>query len=125
MDKEIAEYVFNYFSDFMSEKEVIAWRHYCSTVKLSGKENSTMAKALKKRGFLTEDQTALNLLKDGIDNFQLRAAKRILADNKQKIFFNKCPKCEQLARTPQAKQCRHCGHDWHAKNKNHERQIFP
>jgi hypothetical protein len=27
-------------------------------------------------------------------------------------IINTCPQCGQLARTPLAKQCRHCGHDW-------------
>ena len=30
-----------------------------------------------------------------------------------KIFWNLCPKCEKLARTPKAKQCRFCKYDWH------------
>ena len=40
-------------------------------------------------------------------------AKLILDKFRDKVFFNNCPKCEQLARTPSAKQCRFCGHDWH------------
>jgi len=28
-------------------------------------------------------------------------------------LINLCPNCGKLARTPLAKQCRHCQHDWH------------
>ena len=43
----------------------------------------------------------------------MTVAKRIMAEAPDKIFFNYCPKCDQLARTPYARQCRHCGHSWH------------
>ena len=69
----------------------------------------------KQKGWLTSDQAALELIKDGYDAFELKTAKRILADNSDKIFLNNCAMCGKLARTPEAKQCRHCGHDWHNK----------
>jgi len=42
-----------------------------------------------------------------------KMVKILITDYKDQLFFNNCPKCEKLARTPYAKQCRHCGHDWH------------
>jgi hypothetical protein len=39
-------------------------------------------------------------------------AQRLL-DRQGDNIVNKCPKCNKLTRTPNAKQCRHCGHDWH------------
>lgn len=37
-----------------------------------------------------------------------------LIDNySDKILINNCPVCKKLARTPKAKQCRHCGYNWH------------
>jgi len=33
-----------------------------------------------------------------------------------KVFWNLCPKCKKLARTPKAKQCRYCKFDWHLEN---------
>jgi hypothetical protein len=27
--------------------------------------------------------------------------------------LNCCPKCDALAKTPKARQCRYCFHDWH------------
>ena len=37
-------------------------------------------------------------------------AKRILEDNPS--IINNCSKCGKLARTPRARQCRHCGNKW-------------
>jgi len=37
----------------------------------------------------------------------------IIDKHSKKVFFNYCMDCGRLARTPQAKQCRYCGLDWH------------
>lgn len=44
--------------------------------------------------------------------FELEVVNRIMAETPEKVFFNNCPKCNKLARTPTAKQCRYCGHSW-------------
>jgi hypothetical protein len=36
-----------------------------------------------------------------------------LIDRHGDSIVNTCPNCNSLTRTPNAKQCRHCGHDWH------------
>ena len=40
-------------------------------------------------------------------------AQYLMEHHSSEIYINNCPKCGKLARTPRAKQCRHCGHDWH------------
>jgi hypothetical protein len=115
MDKETARYIFNYFSNFFTDKESIAFRHYSSTTKLADSKNPDLINMYRQKGWLTSDQEALELIKDGYDAFELKTAKRIMEDNGDKIFLNNCPLCGKLARTPDAKQCRHCGHDWHNK----------
>lgn len=42
-----------------------------------------------------------------------RAVQRILTEHKGEVVLNYCSRCGKLCRTPRAKQCRHCGHDWH------------
>ena len=117
MKPEVVNYILNYFSGLMNEQEALAWRHYSSEYKLMHSENEDSIEKRRKvylnKGWLTEDKETLSLLKNGIDDFRLRTAERILNENIDKIEFNNCPKCGELARTPKAKQCRHCGHDWH------------
>lgn len=48
-----------------------------------------------------------------IETEEIKIAELILKDFKDMVFINNCSKCGRLARTPKAKQCRHCGHDWH------------
>lgn len=61
-------------------------------------------------GFKDEKTNALVAL--GIDKLENAIAERLLKDSGHELL-NYCPKCQGLARTPYAKQCRHCGHDWH------------
>lgn len=43
---------------------------------------------------------------------KIKIAEILIRDYKDKIFINDCPNCGKLARTPKAKQCRYCRHDW-------------
>ena len=65
------------------------------------------------RGWITERPDVKKFLKDGYEAFELNVARRIMKETPEKVFFNNCPKCNKLARTPYARQCRHCGHSWH------------
>ena len=116
MDKDKIKYILNYHSNLMTKEESMAWRHWSTTYKMehsnsTPQQKESRRKAFLKSGWLTEDENIVGFLKDGIDEFEKRVANRIV--NSEKIEFNNCPKCEKLARTPNAKQCRFCGHDWH------------
>lgn len=116
MDIEIAKYITIYYSHLFTDEEKIALRHIHSTIKLSGDEvvkREELTKLYKKVGWLTDWQPVLDLIKDGEDIFLMNVAKRIMQEQPDKIFLNYCPECNNLARTPNAKQCRFCGLDWH------------
>ncbi|MDU1891353.1 MAG: hypothetical protein E6767_11755 [Dysgonomonas sp.] len=116
MDIETAKYITTFFSQFFTDEERIAQRHIHSTIKiedLDGEKFDRFEKVYKKANWLTEWQPALDLIKDGEEAFVINTAERIMRENSNDIFLNLCPKCHKLARTPYAKQCRHCGYDWH------------
>lgn len=46
-------------------------------------------------------------------DFKVSTTKRILSEHKNHPLLNYCPKCGELTRTPQAKQCRFCSYNWH------------
>jgi rRNA maturation endonuclease Nob1 len=66
-----------------------------------------------KIGWLSDDPSILSYLNEGSIQFILNCAERISKENPDMLFFNLCHKCGKLARTPQAKQCKFCGHNWH------------
>ena len=115
MDKETIEYMITYFSSLLTSEEMLAIKHTHSTYKLedSTTDNSNLTRIYKKYGWLTSDQNVLELLKNGYEQFEINIANRIMSQNPEKVFFNNCPKCNKLARTPHAKQCRYCEHNWH------------
>lgn len=45
--------------------------------------------------------------------YEAELLKMLIEKYADKVFWNLCPKCSKLARTPSAKQCRFCYHDWH------------
>lgn len=46
-------------------------------------------------------------------NYRSALAQSIIRRHGSDIVWNRCPICSGLARTPRARQCRHCFHDWH------------
>ena len=113
MDKETAQYIVTYFFNLLPYKEKLAWKHYSSILKLEDNENPKTIEMYKRKGWITDDQEILELLEKGYDNFEMETAKKILEKYPTQIFLNKCPKCNKLARTPYAKQCRFCSYTWH------------
>ncbi|NTS44007.1 hypothetical protein HRG84_24220, partial [Flavisolibacter sp. BT320] len=115
LDNTTIDYILNYYSRFMTLKEAAAMKHYMSSSKFSQTVSSDGDKGnfLLEKGWLSKDKEVVELLKDGYQQFRQNTAERILKDNTGKIYFNHCPKCVKLARTPQAKQCRYCGYSWH------------
>jgi len=111
MDNKTVKYIIDYYSKHLTDDEKMAIKHTNSLYNLqqSGSEKA-LEEMYYKRGWLTSDQTVLDLLKDGYESFALKAAGRVLQEHK--VFLNNCPKCNQLARTPYARQCR-CGYSWH------------
>ena len=117
MEDSTIKYIFDYYSHFMSLKEAAALKHYITSYKfhksLANDKSGEKEIYLLDKNWLTRDSETIGLLKDGFNNFQKRTAERILAEHSNEIFFNNCPQCGKLARTPFAQQCRFCSHDWH------------
>jgi len=118
IDKETAKYIIDYFSELLPSHEKIAMEYMLSQFKPENRDKHTFMNKwatdiYKKNGWLTESQTVLDLLKEGYDSFERKTALKILKEHPNDIFLNKCPQCQRLARTPFAKQCKHCKFDWH------------
>ncbi len=99
----------------MTEKEHLALRHIRSEFKLDYKtdDSSKMANIYRRKGWLTDDKEALNLIKNGAEEFRKSVAERIIRERKSDLYLNECSKCGLITRTPQSRQCRHCGNKWH------------
>jgi hypothetical protein len=117
MEHELADYIFNYCHEFYNEKERKAMDHYFGQAKFRGwPDNASPQMEKAKERFRTDDSEALKLLEGGYAKFIMKTAERIYEEHKSELILNLCPKCNRISRTPTAKQCRFCGHDWHEKN---------
>ena len=116
MDKEFSRYIVNYFTDLLTDKEKLGLKHLRSKYKIEHSDNKDnveqRVQAYKKMGWLTEDKEILEFVSGGEEELDKKIADRILSEHRDKVFINNCPSCGRLARTPFAKQCRHCGHNW-------------
>jgi hypothetical protein len=123
MNPNLAAYVVRYYGQFMNEQEHLPLRHLLATEKAthgrsdtSAQEEARSSKSLS--GLLSENPAVLELARDGIEAFMERTTGRILAEHGNEIFLNYCPRCGALAKTPYARQCRFCRHDWHNSSKS-------
>ena len=120
LDADKALYVVRYHGHLMTAQERLAHRHLTGTANLThGRTDAAAQREVENsshpvaRDLLSRDLEVLRLASEGIDAFMLRTAQRIIDEHGNQIVFNHCPRCGALAKTPKARQCRFCRHDWH------------
>ncbi|GAA4277579.1 hypothetical protein [Aquimarina mytili] len=118
MDKELAKYIIKYYGGLLNDYERKAYQHILSMSKLGWRrKNKKLLKAYESKGWISTDPKVLELIKNGTEEFFRITAQRILNDHNEQIFINNCSKCKKLTRTPEARQCRHCGNKWFDESK--------
>lgn len=108
MDKELSDYIMQHCRNIMTSEERAALRRL--TVKLDSGFQAVFDPD-RERLFQFNNENVNSLVSLGMWKVQEKIANRIYKEHKEVI--NLCPKCNKLARTPNAKQCRYCFYDWH------------
>lgn len=114
-----AVYVFCYYGQLMTEQERLAYRHFAGTIKATHGRDDVAAQEEAKTGpshlskMLSDDPDVLRLARNGFSTFVLLTGQRILNEHRNEIVLNRCSRSGGVARTPTARQCRFCRHDWH------------
>jgi len=107
---ELLDYIYDYQANFMTKDERLAdnmHRYNPDTIP------PWLLEIKRKTGQYSDDERIKNMLSDGFDVFRRRVAERIYNEHRKELQLNLCPKCHKIARTPLAKQCRICFHNWH------------
>ncbi len=118
--EDVINNIIRYYEDLMTEVELKALKHTDTMLHINlrnKKENKFREQERNyflKIGRLTEDENILKLLAESRDKFRRKLATRIVIEHLNGEVYNVCPKCNELARTPRAKQCQHCFYTWHA-----------
>lgn len=111
------EYLIREHHKLLPELETSALKHLLHNQKLDAAADGEIhakKKALMLRtGWLSDNDEALLLLNNEVAAFRERLAQWIYTEHGGEALLNNCPRCHRLARTFRARQCRHCGHDWH------------
>lgn len=115
MTTQESEYVFRHYAYLMTLPENAAFKNFILNAKNEANKsrNPDRGESQFYRKKYVNNPEVLTLMEDGFEVFQERVVNRILEEHSDKIYFNLCPKCNQLVRTPKTKQCQHCFHSWH------------
>jgi hypothetical protein len=120
VDYQEAKYIIDNFPRLMSEieRDTIKYHHF--GYKIGKPEDSvTPQQYNQKKGIIfskfevKENDEIKNLIQNGYEQFVINIGNRIEKDSPEEYILNRCPNCKFIARTPYAKQCRKCKHDWH------------
>lgn len=116
MDEELAKYIVDHYDMLLTAREKLGLKHlrHQFIIEQSSEKNDINRKIhlYKKSGWISTEMEILELVKGGQDALNRMIAERIMREHPGEVFINNCPKCGRLARTPLAKQCRHCSHSW-------------
>jgi hypothetical protein len=109
---ELTRYIWGHCTHLMTEFERRVGRAATAREKAAAAEGEAMKRMLSVRWGLCGDPEVDSALSEGSDAFRRSVCRRILSDRGDEII-NRCPQCRRVVRTPRARQCFWCGHDWH------------
>ncbi len=117
MNEELRRYLIQHYSHLLSKEENQALSQVCLTKEQKEKWSKPRNKEglinLKIQDFYGFDNPKVDeLVALGQEKLIAQLTNQLLAKHSDKVFLNYCPKCNELARTPKAKQCRFCNHSW-------------
>lgn len=123
MDENTVKYLNEFFREFQTveEKAIFALK----TLADEGGENRKKVPMIVNGQRITVDLGDPKVRAQAdkqIGVLEREFAERIAKEFPDRIYLNYCPNCGKLARTPSAKQCRHCGTDWHLPTRSDEIQ---
>lgn len=112
---ELAEYIVDFHRELLTPTEREAIRELGTRAKRDAARQSgsiSLVNHIERRWSSTSSEVAA-LADQGRDSLYRQIRDRVLRENGAQLHFNRCPRCGGLCRTPKARQCRHCFHDWH------------
>jgi hypothetical protein len=118
-EQVLAEYLFTYAQHRMTEVELRADEAAMDLIVAARRGlrvEASFARQLREKLAHGADPAVAVALADGYEAFRLRVVLRLLADPEVVALINRCPACSRIVRTPKARQCFWCGHDWHRRD---------
>jgi hypothetical protein len=113
-EKELRAYIFKHFRHLMTPLGRRTVEYLSPIVRASDHwKIRRLYDFLEERDGHVSDEELIEAFKIAHAQRMDQAVDRLLTNGLDSLFINRCPKCDRIARTPEAKQCLWCGHNWH------------
>jgi hypothetical protein len=112
MEKEVIDYIITYCTGYFLPTEAKALRRVLNLPDPNPDFSFVADQAKVERLYSLTSKRVQSLVDLSKEALCEKVALRIYHKHKDEII-NLCPRCDKLARTPWAKQCRYCRLDWH------------
>jgi len=110
----VQSYLECFWSWHMTEFEKRCYRDGARLAKAQLESESPWGQRVIAEWDQTTDTHARKALADGFTRFEQRVRQRIMEEFRVgTLCVKRCPRCHRVVRTPEARQCLLCGHDWH------------
>jgi hypothetical protein len=110
----LAAYLWRNYATLFEPSDRIVMKALIGEAKASLVDSPTYAERLRELFGTIRTAAVAAQLADGESEFQRRACAKLLASHAKEVIVNCCPSCSRIVRTPRARQCLWCGHDWHS-----------
>jgi hypothetical protein len=112
-ENESTRYVLGHHRSLMTILEVRIVRTIHVEQKADAAASEFLASRLRSRWGHRGEEEVARALEAGPTACLRNIRDRLLRDHADQIEINRCPNCHRVVRTPRARQCFWCGHDWH------------
>jgi predicted RNase H-like HicB family nuclease len=111
-EEELRRYIWGFCKHLLTDLERRADHVAFVRAKYSGADREEERRFWLKNNGVTESPDVDRVLSAGWEAFRESVFQRIVSERGESIL-NRCPRCRRIVKTPKARQCLWCGHDWH------------
>ena len=110
-DRALFDYLLEFHGELLTKREWHVWCAWVAEQKSYG--DPYRARSLREMQGVPEDAEILEAANNGWSDFVMEVITRVMREHGEMLDINRCPQCGAVVRTPLARQCLWCGHDWH------------
>src|SRR5262249_33724063 len=111
-EAEVTRFVWDHYQRLMTAFERRVGAAIIGRLMAASASGAMAAGILEKLGEVGEPEIEAALA-EGLESYRRRIARRLLQERGPELNLNRCPRCNCVTRTPKARQCFWCSHDWH------------
>lgn len=112
-DETLTNYIWRHYQVFLTQSEGLTSIAFGNNGTAAGQLKPSIADLIRQRWYQENVPQIIEEIKDGNAAFRKRVRDRILQEHGHVVFINRCPDCSKIVKTPRARQCLWCNHDWH------------